>query len=136
MKGYILTKFEPSTQWSHTGLVLIVEIKENGRAGDLYFIFSQKGQHDVDLETFDRSAALSDEEPEKLQKFQSGLSFTLAKLDNGFSLLRPRGRRSQENIEIGFTVISNSSLEVVATGSMITDKPSISFALYSDDPVQ
>lgn len=137
-KGYILTKFKPSAQWSYTGLVLIVEIKANGRAGDLHFISSQKGQHDViDLEntSFDRSAASSDEETKELRKFQSGLTFTLAKLENGFSLLRKRGRGSDENVEIGFTVMSNSSLEVVATGSMTTDNtPSIPFALCPDDP--
>lgn len=133
--GYVLTEFGFPRQWIHTELVLIVEIKQNGKAGALHLLLPQRIQTDVDPETFDRAGALSEEGFMRLQEFQKGIAFTVAKLEDGFSLLK-YGRlpfHLYEDIEKTLTVISNSRVEIVATGSMIKEMPSISFPLYPDD---
>lgn len=134
-KGFVLTEFGFTRQWIYTGLVLIVEIKQNGKAGALHLLFPQRAHPDVDPETFDRSDSLCEEELMRLREFQKGIAFTVAKLEDGFSLLK-YGRLPfylYEDIEKTLTVISNSTVEIVATGSMMKEKPSISFPLYPDE---
>lgn len=134
-KGYILTAFGHPKQWMYTELVLIVEIKQNGKAGALHLVLPQRVHSDVDLETVDRSGASCEEEFNRLREFQKEIDFTVARLEDGFSLLKHGGPPSHvyEDIEKTLTVISSSSVEIVATGSMIEEKPSISFPLYPDD---
>lgn len=115
--------------------MLIVEIKQNGKAGALHLLLPQRVHPDVGSETFDQSGALCEEGFMGLEEFQKGIAFTVAKLEDGFSLLR-YGRlpfSQYEDIEKTLTVISNSRVEIVATGSMIKEKPNISFPLYPDD---
>lgn len=109
--------------------MLIAEIKEDGRVGDLHLIFPRRGQYDIDFETHDQR--ISDKREKELQNFQDLFSFSLAKLENEFSLLRQRD--PHEHMEISFTEISNSRLEVVQTGTMFADAPSASFALFPDE---
>lgn len=113
----------------------MVEIKQNGKAGALHLLLPQRVHPDVDSETFDQSGALCEEGFMRLQEFQKGIAFTVAKLEGGFSLLR-YGRlpfSQYEDIEKTLTVISNSRVEIVATGSIIKEKPNISFPLYPED---
>ena len=112
-----------------------MEIKQNGKAGALHLLFPQRVHPDVDPETFDQSGALCEEGFMRLQEFQKGITFTVAKLEDEFSLLRYGRPFSQDNkdIEKTLTVISNSRVEVVATGSMVKGEPNISFPLYPDD---
>lgn len=137
-KGYVLmTKFGFPGQLIYTGLVLILEIKQNGKAGALHLLFPQRAHPDVDPDTFDESDALCEEGLMRLREFQKGIDFTVAKLEDGFSLLkygRPPPFYLYENIEKTLTVIFNSKVEIVATGSMINqEKPNISFPLYPDN---
>lgn len=134
-KGYVLTAFGFPKQWIYTELVLIVEIKQNGKAGALHLLLPPRVHPDVDPETADRSAALCEEGFKHLREFRKEIAFTVARLEDGFSLLN-HGRlpyHLYEDIEKTLTVISSSSVEIVATGSMIKEKPSISFPLYPDD---
>ena len=134
-KDYVLIELGFPARWIYIKLVLIMEIKQNGKAGALHLLLAQKVHPDVDPETFDRSGALSEEEFMHLQKFQNGIAFSVAKLSDGFSLLKhyPVPDSKYEDIEKTLTVISNSRLEIVATGSMMKGKPGISFPLYPDD---
>ena len=52
-------------------------------------IFPHRGHGINDSEGYTRPTAISDEEWQELRKFRSDLPFTIAKLEDGFALLRP-----------------------------------------------
>lgn len=63
--------------------------------------------------------------------FKVILLFTVAKLEDGFSLLD--GDCPDRNKELITTVVSDLPVEMVETGSMVIGEPSLPFALYPDD---
>lgn len=119
-------------QWVRTGLVLVAEIQDNGEAGSLHLIFPWRDHGDDKSEAYDRPAAISDDEWQELRKFQSDLPFTVAKLEDGFSLLNG-ATTLNGNRELITTVVSDLPVEIVETGSSVTGEPGIPFPLYPDD---
>ena len=93
-------------------------------------IFPRKGHGDDGFEAYIRPGAITDGEWKELRKFQGDLSFTVAKLEDKFALLDGYAISPDGNRDITITVISDSRVEIVETGSMVTGEPSIPFALY------
>lgn len=97
-------------------------------------LFPQKTHFDVNPETFDQSDSLWEEELMHLQKFQKEIAFIVAKLEDGFFLLKYSRLvfYLYEDIEKMFTIISNLTVEIITKGLMMKEKPNILFLLYQD----
>lgn len=130
--GHIFARSVQSRPWVRTGLVLIAEIRDNGKAGSLYLILPPDSYGDADFEMMSvQSGGVRDPEGIEVQKFRSHRSFTVARLEDKFELLENIPTEPVKDLDI--TVISKSSVEIVETGSTTTGEPSIPFALYPDD---
>lgn len=131
LKGRILIKSQISGEWSKTRLVLVAEIREDGRAGSLHLIFPPKGHTEYDVDVPTRPLGYSDEEYEELDTFEDSLPFTIAKLEGGLALLMGNAVSPEENIKP--TVLSDLPVEIVETGVMYEGERSIPFPLYPKD---
>lgn len=116
-----------SGKWVYTDMALIAAICGNGRAGSLYLINAPKN---YDEEPFIQPV-MSEEEREELRRFQDELSFTLAKLENGYDILRHVEAVGGHG-ELSVTVVSNSPIRIVDTG-VKAGEGGIYFPLLPDD---